>query len=143
MKKCSLTTLLFASGMTLLGLPAVATAADQGLNKFREMDTNNDGRLTDTEHSQYGARHFQECDRNNDGQVTLAELAAAGHGMSEQAAAAHLSRIDTDGNGVITRNESEKYATSSFRSADRNKDGILNPREFRAAHQTEHQALNN
>jgi hypothetical protein len=47
---------------------------------------------------------------------------------------AHIAKLDTDGDGAITRAEWEALRLARFDAADSNKDGVLSKEEMRAAH---------
>jgi Ca2+-binding EF-hand superfamily protein len=103
-----------------------------GTEKFDALDTNHDGAISREEAA--AARHlaevFDQVDANHDGKVLPAELKAyakthRGKGME---------KLDTNGDGVITRDEAakSKKMASRFDAADADKDGRVTEREATA-----------
>jgi Ca2+-binding EF-hand superfamily protein len=117
--------------------------------RLRTADTNGDGMISRAE-AQAGlpmiARHFDQIDANRDGQITQDELRAfheQRRAAMEQKRAEHWKKIDTDGDGRISRAEAQANAprlAEHFDAIDANRDGFITPDELRAAHRHHHQA---
>ena len=138
--------------LAALGLSAAATlvlADGPGghhrgamLERVKAADTNGDGMISREEAAALPriARHFDEIDANHDGQVTFDELRAhheQQRALHEQKRAEHWKRIDTDGDGRVSRQEAQANAprlAEHFDQIDANGDGFLTPEELRAAH---------
>lgn len=133
--------------MIALALAATATAtmAEPGdgprrgaiLERLKAADTNADGLISRAEAAALPrlAEHFDEIDANRDGQVSFEELRAfhAAHRGEHRKAA--MKRMDTDGDGKLSRAEALAAAAARFDAADANKDGFLTPEEMKAARQ--------
>ena len=74
--------------------------------RFKEMDANHDGVLTENELGPNGARMMARLDANHDGKVTLEEMVAAG--------LARFDRMDANHDGTVTPEE-----RAAFRDAMR------------------------
>lgn len=55
---------------------AAVAGHHEGDDKFAKMDTNNDGRVTSSEHAAYADKMFKEVDSNGDGAVSKDEMKA-------------------------------------------------------------------
>jgi Ca2+-binding EF-hand superfamily protein len=131
------------AALTALALGAVATVAlaDPGerqgrmLERLKAADTNADGLISRAEAAALPrlAERFDAIDANKDGQVSFDELRAArakhGHG-------GHFKRVDTDGDGKVSRAEALAAAEAAFARADANGDGFVTPEEMKAAHKS-------
>jgi Ca2+-binding EF-hand superfamily protein len=104
-----------------------AHAQQRAEQMFARMDANKDGTLNEADRAAMKAKMFDRLDANHDGQVTKAEMTAAHsaregkwEGRKGKRAAdrpamtdaqkaerhdAHFAKIDTDGNGAISRAE--------------------------------------
>ena len=105
------------------------------MERLKAADTNGDGMISREEAAALPmiAKNFDQIDANHDGQVTLDELRA----FHEQQRAEHWKRLDTDGDGRISRQEAQANAprlAERFDQLDTNGDGFLTPDELRAAH---------
>lgn len=69
--------------------------------RFKAMDANHDGVLTENELGPNGARMMQRLDTNHDGKVTLDEMIAA--------TLARFDRADANHDGVVTPEERAAY----------------------------------
>lgn len=138
MKTPRLQSLLITGGLSLALLSPVF-AGDHDKDDFKSIDTNSDGRVTASEHSAFSATMFTQSDSNGDGKVSAAEWDAAAKAarpdvkMDPQETAAHLKIMDKDGDGHVSRTESEAFATAAFAKADKDADGSLTEKEFKAA----------
>lgn len=68
-------------------------------------DADRDGRITQAEFVQARVQRLTAMDANNDGSVTAEERAAAKQAKRAERMAARFDRLDTDGNGSISRAE--------------------------------------
>lgn len=134
----SLKPLLIAGGLSLAIL-SPAFAGDAG-DMFKKMDANNDGKVTESEHTQFAETMFRQSDTDRDGKVSAAECEAAqathekGMKADKAATAAHLRVVDTDRDDHISRTESATHASNEFSKADKNRDGHLSKDEVADAH---------
>lgn len=74
--------------------------------RFKEMDANHDGVLTENELGENGARMMARIDTNHDGKVTLDEMVTSG--------LARFDRMDANHDGTVTAEE-----RAAFRDAMR------------------------
>lgn len=68
----------------------------------------------------------------------LAVPAMAGHHKSGEGKPARFAKIDTDGDGVISRDEFMARAAKRFAKMDANGDGRLSKNEMRRAYKKHH-----
>ena len=104
------------------------------LERLRAADTNGDGMISRQEAAALPriAKNFDAIDTNRDGQVTSEELRA----FHKQQRAEHWKRLDTDGDGRISKAEAQANAPrlfEHFAQVDTNGDGFLTPDELKAA----------
>lgn len=102
--------------------------------RLRAADTNGDGLISQAEAAALPriAERFATIDANGDGQISVDELRASHRKMRGEA---FLKRLDTDGDGKVSRAEALAKATARFDLADANKDGFLTREEMAAARQ--------
>jgi Ca2+-binding EF-hand superfamily protein len=99
--------------------------------RFKQADTDGDGRLSRAEAEQAMPRlgqHFDRIDADKDGHVTLEEMAAARKAFKMARFEQRFKRADTDGDGRISRAEAEQSLPRLARHFDRvdaNKDGFV------------------
>ena len=140
--------LLSSLGALVLSLPLAAHDMRQ------KMDTDNDGKISASEHAAFAKEAFDRMDANNDGKVTVAEwdagharlkhrvdqatggehathASATGHGM---AGTDMRKALDTNGDGDVTEAEYASWASQRFAKADADHDGNLTVAEMKAAH---------
>lgn len=134
--------------LTALALGATATLvmADPGerpgraamMERLKAADTNADGLISRSEAAALPRilENFDAIDANKDGQISVEELRAfraqhRGHGEGK---GRHFQRMDTDGDGKVSRQEAINAATAMFDRLDANKDGFVTPDELAAAH---------
>jgi Ca2+-binding EF-hand superfamily protein len=129
--------------------PPQASGQGQGVAaRFKKADTNGDGMLSRDEARALPqiSRHFDEIDANHDGQVTSDEIRAYHAKMRAQrqeVSAARFKKIDTDGDGKISRAEAQANSprlAEHFDEIDTNKDGFITPEEMKAAQLRRQQA---
>ncbi|HEX7560452.1 MAG TPA: EF-hand domain-containing protein [Usitatibacter sp.] len=134
--------------LTALGLACatlVAVAGSEGhdghgamAERLKQADTNGDGMISREEAKALPriAAHFDEIDANHDGQVTADELRAFHQKHGAKRSGAMLKKLDTDGDGRISRAEAQaapRFA-ANFDAIDANKDGFITMEEMAAAH---------
>jgi Ca2+-binding EF-hand superfamily protein len=134
------------------GAPVQASGQGQGaVARFKQADTNGDGMLSREEAKALPSisRHFDEIDANHDGQVTADELRAYHAKVRAQhrdVAAARFKKIDTDGDGKISKAEAQANSprlAARFDEIDTNHDGFITPDELKAARLHRQQASTN
>lgn len=137
----------YAALLCALGLAGAATLASAAgaeghdpMARFKQADTNGDGSISRDEAKALPmiAKHFDEIDTNHDGQITADELRAYHHAAREgrkEKSAERFKKLDTDGDGRISRAEAQAAPrlASRFDELDANKDGFLTPDELKAA----------
>ncbi len=146
------TSLILAPAL-LLGFATAAQAAPH-----HRGDANGDGTLTRAELTTKLDRRFARLDANSDGRITAAEMDAAKAKRAErratiaaknperatklearmtrrQARGAERPNPDTNGDGVVTRDEFGARALERFAAMDSNGDGTVTKAERQAARQ--------
>jgi Ca2+-binding EF-hand superfamily protein len=130
--------------------------------RFDKIDTNHDGKLTADEiqaaHREMAAKHFAAKDTDKDGKLSRAEVAKMPDALFARLDANHdgfltpdelaqghnghggkgFMRADTDGDGVITRDEALAASDKRFARLDTNGDGVLTQEEMNAHHHGRH-----
>lgn len=120
---------------------AVSLAAE-----FKHIDTNEDGRVSSSEHEVYARKLFDEIDADVDYKLTVAEIMASQSkffrhvsagvggilGGTELSTAEKIQRIDANRDGIISRDEHADAARAKFQAMDRNNNGELSADEFAA-----------
>ena len=99
-----------AAGLLLL-FPLIALAQQSAGDLFRAMDSNGDGRISESEYVDYMSQGFYRLDHNGDGVLEADEL-PGGHGKP------------------VTLKEWQNNLRREFHQLDRNHDGYLSPREL-------------
>ena len=134
-----------ASLPTLLLLAIAATSASL-VAEFKHIDTNEDGRVSSSEHEVYARKLFDEIDADVDYKLTVAEIMASQSkffrhvsagvggilGGTELSTAEKIQRIDANRDGIISRDEHADAARAKFQAMDRNNNGELSADEFAA-----------
>lgn len=109
-------------------------------SRYQRMDKNSDGKMTDDEFKAYLSerrserrnKKFQKMDANKDGFVSKDEYIAYQTNKAEK----RFSRMDADGNGMLTQEENNKRGkrrhrggSKMFKKLDTNNDGIVTQKE--------------
>ncbi|HTR84627.1 MAG TPA: EF-hand domain-containing protein [Reyranella sp.] len=134
----------FVSLFVAFLLPLSAFAADPGqppkpTRGLMRYDTNGDGFVDRAEWTAAQEARFKQLDVNNDGKLTQAELFPTRSGNTApsdrqtQRQAAYFRLLDADGDGVVTKAEFMAQAERNFARCDLDKDGRINSAECRQA----------
>ena len=136
----------YAAILTALGLAsaaAIAVAAPEGrgpmADRLKQADTNGDGMISREEAKALPRilANFDAIDANHDGQISADELRAFHSARREAHRAEQWKKLDTDGDGRISKAEAQANAprmAEHFDELDLNKDGFITPDELKAAH---------
>jgi hypothetical protein len=113
--------------------------------EFDVIDSNDDGRVSSSEHEVYARRLFDEMDANADDKLTVEEIMAnetkfvrhvfsGGNmlGPAELSTAQKIQRLDANQDSVISQTEHANGAAAKYRTLDINNNGELTPIEFDA-----------
>jgi len=134
-------TILF-SLMGGLVLSASAWAAWDHDGMFKRMDTNNDGRISASEHAAGAQAMFTRMDANHDAKLSGEEMAAGHKAMmhgdhDKDHRGMHgdrMARMDSNHDGVLTAAENAAAAQAMFDRMDSNHDGKVTTDEIEAGH---------
>ena len=126
---------LAALALATASLTAFAGEGGPRGDHFKKADTNGDGMISRQEAAALPRllKNFDAIDTNHDGQITGEELRA----FHQAQRAEHWKRLDTDGDGKISKAEAQANAPrlfEHFAEIDTNGDGFLSPEELKAAH---------
>ena len=127
-----------------LVLLAVAAASPAFIAEFKHIDSNEDGRVSSSEHEVYARTLFDEMDADLDYKLTIAEIMASESkfvrhvsagvggmlGGTQLTTAEKIQRIDANRDGVISRDEHADAARAKFQAMDVNNNGELSLGEF-------------
>lgn len=162
---------LTLSALSLSALAAPPQGKPHAGHFFQKMDKNGDGKITTEEVTALSDEHFNRLDTNGDGVVTREESEAAHQKMREEFAKRHaekkqkrapegkekrerthrgpaqgprgdfFAKLDKDGDGKITREESRQAALERFQKFDLNQDGVVTKEEMREARAAFHKKM--
>jgi Ca2+-binding EF-hand superfamily protein len=106
-----------------------------------ELDANHDGVVTLNEYVAAAVTKYKELDSAGNGRVTADEIANSpkAHERAERVAERVAKRLDTNGNGVITKDEFLAAAKQRFAKLDKDSDGYLEANEIGHHHWRSHQ----
>lgn len=132
-------TLIVASALALVTLPSAFADTHA---KFKDKDTDGDGRVTQAEYSASALMHFAQLDVNGDGAISADEVSTGAEKKTsklkfwdkdDKASVTDMfSEFDRDNNGQITRNEHRNGVEAKFAELDANGDGALTESELSA-----------
>ena len=100
---------------------------------LEQADADHDGKITKQEYVDARAAQFSRMDRNGDGFIDDADSRAGGNERGQRAAKALRGRIDSNGDGKISKEEFVNAPTMLFDKFDANKDAVLDATELEAA----------
>jgi Ca2+-binding EF-hand superfamily protein len=101
----------------------------------KEIDTNGDGKIERSELQAFLNKRFDEIDTNHDGKLSQGEIQAWRQAEKARREQAAFNRMDTNGDGGISKDESIGKVLAHFDQIDTNHDGVISPDEMKAAHQ--------
>jgi len=100
-----------------------------------KLDTNGDGKVTQSEFQAGRSAQMLALDSNKDGKLSRAEFAALGEQRAkakrERRADRMWSRLDSDKDGVLSRAEMDGALVARFQRMDADKDGTLSGSELK------------
>jgi Ca2+-binding EF-hand superfamily protein len=109
-----------------------ARLTDWTERRFRDLDANDDGRVTQAEW-RYEEDQFRRADRNGDGRLVLSEFLGEATGTSGRTAGgladARFAELDDNRDGIISRSEWQGVR-AAFADRDANGDGVITRPEF-------------
>lgn len=120
------------AGLLVIGVPMLALAAPLTPGPAR-FDVNQDGSITADEVRQTREAWFAVADADKDGVLTPAEEAALpAPGRGGNMTVMRMTRLDGDGNGVVTKAEYMGHQPLMLTRWDANGDGVITRGELQA-----------
>jgi Ca2+-binding EF-hand superfamily protein len=106
--------------------------AQVGEHRFDKLDANHDGVVTLNEYVAAATAKFKDLDVAGNGRVTAEEIANSpqAHKRAEKVAEHIAERLDTNGDGMVSKDEFLAKAKSRFARLDKNGDGFLTADEI-------------
>ncbi|WP_420405104.1 EF-hand domain-containing protein [Nisaea sp.] len=123
------------------GGPRAAEHKAMMLERFRNADANGDQKLTRAEMYQARGKRASEIDANNDGTIDASEMDAARREQRLKRIERFLSRLDTDGDGIVTTEEYARAGAHRMQRMDSDRDGVVSLEEvteMRGPHGSKH-----
>lgn len=142
MKRSALAFLLTTASASILTYPVQSEHhAAKGATMLENLDVDKDGAITKDEIRARQTLGFAEADANSDGVLSYQEFEARALArQARRAAKRHqrkFSRLDSDGDGLISEAEHSDWRTARmekrFKRIDTNKDGEISANERQAA----------
>lgn len=112
--------------MVSLLIAAFAWAAD---DLFRKIDQDSDGKISKQEYLDAVAGKFAKRDTSNDGILSREEILTVDKIDAEK----FIKKIDRDKDGTVVKKEFMDTAAKQFHTLDKNADGYIDAKEWRAA----------
>ena len=126
-----------ALSLCAVGQPANPAAApgtrpDFFAHMLEQMDTNRDGRISLDEYVAAAGARYKSIDTQNKGRIDAADIASSPAAVAriDHRAESFVKRLDTAGNGFVTKDEYLAAAQNRFARMDSNGDGKLTPDEL-------------
>ena len=133
MSKKLLCVVFMTTGLVAVG--GLSMAAEPYLPRaqksFDRLDINKDGKLSLAEFTPVAEKKFLSIDMNKDEAVSAAEIDASLQAALERRRNRILANLDADKNGVINRDELDKYVEAMVTGADTDCDGGVSFAEAR------------
>ena len=98
---------------------------------FEKIDANQDGAVTKAEIENFRKQNFTNHDRNGDGKLALEEFQGLWTEFTRQGMVRAFQRLDADGDGGVTNEETANPLNRMMSWADRNDDGKITKNELR------------
>ena len=122
-----------ATAAVLLLSSCVALAQGRDSSALEQADANLDGKVTKQEYNDARAALFARMDRSGDGFIDDADAREGANERGQRAAAAMRGRIDSNGDGKVSKEEFVNAPTTVFDKFDADKNGELDAKELEAA----------
>jgi len=126
---------VLAAGTAMAGDRGWAHGGGIAERMIARIDSDGDGAVSRAEVDAFIDGRFEASDADGDGEVTEAEMIAKAQARAAVQAAKRFARLDTNGDGRLSRREVESRAgvrfDCVFERVDGNGDGIVTPVELR------------